>query len=286
MARTPPTPILLATLATAAFCSSAAADEGLCPAGMRHFAGGTYVLADRSATVSAGPFCLDATEVTAADYAACVMAGGCAADELACSRAATYGAPERSTQPINCVSWLEADGYCRFARKRLPTEAEWEWAARGAARANAFPWGSAPPERRACWDGKGNALGKGGRKEACPVGVHPTGDSPEGISDLAGNVREWTSSQSGRFRIVRGGSWGDSLPDFLAVAFRGLNAPDERFELTGFRCAAEPLSRAPDAIARAPASPSKVAPMTQPRPGSPVPVIKVDAIRIDMRARR
>jgi hypothetical protein len=285
MARAPTSTTLFAALAAAALCAPAAADDGACPAGMRYFAGGTYVLADKSATVSASPFCLDLTEVTAAGYAACVGAGACAATEMACSRAATYGAPERANQPINCVSWLEADGYCRFARKRLPTEAEWEWAARGAARANAFPWGSAPPEKRACWDGKGNALGKGGRKEACPVGAHPEGDSPEGISDLAGNVREWTSSQSGRFRIVRGGSWGDSLPDFLSVAFRGLNAPDERFELTGFRCAAAPLPRAPEAFARA-SAPPKAAPLAVPRPGGPVPVIQVDAIRIDMRARR
>lgn len=286
MARTPTSPTLLAALAAAALCSTASADDGACPPGMRFFTGGTYLLADRSATVSASPFCLDVTEVTAAGYAACVGAGACSAAELACSRAATHGAPERATQPINCVSWLEADGYCRFARKRLPTEAEWEWAARGAARGNPFPWGSALPEKRACWDGKGNALGKGGRKEACPVGSHPEGDSPEGISDLAGNVREWTSSRSGRFRIVRGGSWGDSLPDFLSVSFRGLNAPDERFELTGFRCAAEPLPRAPEAFARATAPPPKAVPLAVPRPGGPVPVIQVDAIRIDMRARR
>jgi hypothetical protein len=118
------------------------------------------------------------------------------------------------------------------------------------------------------------------------VGAHPDGDSPEGVSDLAGNVREWTSSASGRFRIVRGGSWGDSLPDFLAVSFRGLNAPDERFELTGFRCAAEPLPRTPETLARAAAPAPRPQPLTVPRPGSPVPVIQVDAIKIDMRARR
>jgi sulfatase modifying factor 1 len=270
-----------AAVAVASLCATAVADDDVCPPGMRHFMGGTYVLADGSATVSARPFCLDQVEVTAAGYAACVAAGACAAAELSCSRAATYGDPQRATHPINCVSWEEADGYCRFARKRLPTEAEWEWAARGGARARAFPWGSAPPDRRACWDGKGNALGKGGRKEACPVGTHPDGDSPDGISDLAGNVREWTSSPSGRFRVVRGGSWGDSLPDFLAVSFRGLNAPDERFELTGFRCAAEPLPRAPEALARV----SEKAPPAA-SPARPVPAFQVDAIRIDIRTRR
>jgi formylglycine-generating enzyme required for sulfatase activity len=250
---------------------------------MRYFGGGTFVLADGSATVSARPFCLDVVEVTAVAYGAFVRAGGCSSAELACSRAATYGDPERATHPINCVSWLEADAFCRFARKRLPSEGEWEWAARGGARATPFPWGSAPPARRACWDGKGNALGKGGRKETCPVGTHPDGDSPEGLSDLSGSVREWTSSSEGRFRVVRGGSWGDSLPDFLSVAFRGMNAPDERFELTGFRCAADSspngLPSAPPAVARAP----RAAPPSAP-PATPVPVFQVDAIRIDVRA--
>jgi len=270
----------LALAATAAFASATAASDPSCPDGMRYLAGGTFVLADGSATVSARPFCLDATEVTAAGYARCARAGRCADQELACSRAATYGDPERATHPINCVSWLEADAFCRFVGKRLPTEAEWEWAARGGTRATAYPWGSAQPAKRACWDGKGNALGKGGRKETCPVGTHPDGDSPDGLSDLAGNVREWTSSGEGRFKIVRGGSWGDSLPDFLAVAFRGMNAPDERFELTGFRCAAAPLPKAPDALARA--SAPAAAPTTPALPALPVTVFQADAIRIDL----
>jgi len=277
--------LLRAALAATLVCSTALAEGPVCPEGMRRFAGGTFLLADGSATVSAGPFCLDAVEVTATGYAACVRAGGCKDADLACSRAATWGDPERATHPINCVSWLEADAFCRFARKRLPTEGEWEWAARGGPRATPFPWGSSPPAARACWDGKGNALGKGGRKETCPVGAHPDGDSPEGLSDLAGNVREWTSSTDGRFKVVRGGSWGDSLPDFLAVSFRGMNAPDERFELTGFRCAAEPRAGAPEVLARAPGARPPV-PAPPKRDSTPVPVFQVDAIRMDLGTRR
>jgi len=279
-------PLLFSALvAASALCATASASDAGCPEGMRFFGGGTFVLADGSARVTARPFCLDVIEVTAVAYGACVRAGRCAAAELACSRAATWGDPERATHPINCVSWLEADAFCRLARKRLPAEGEWEWAARGGARATPFPWGSAPPARRACWDGKGNTLGKGGRKETCPVGAHPDGDSPDGLSDLSGNVREWTSSSEGRFKVVRGGSWGDSLPDFLAVAFRGMNAPDERFELTGFRCAADPSpsapSSAPPVLARAP----RAAPPTPP-PAAKVPVFQVDAIRIEVRGAR
>jgi formylglycine-generating enzyme required for sulfatase activity len=246
---------------------------------MRYFTGATFALGDGSATVTARPFCLDATEVTASAYAACVRAGACSATDLACSRSATYGNPERASHPMNCVSWIEADAYCRQAQRRLPTEAEWEWAARGGARARRYPWGDAAPANQACWDGKGNALGKGGRKETCPVGSHPDGDSADGISDLAGNVREWTSSKDGRFRVVRGGSWGDSLPDFVAVAFRGMNAPDERFELTGFRCAADPASTTAPLVARARAP-------SRPPPPRPVPVLQADELLIVFKARR
>ncbi|HSN13221.1 MAG TPA: SUMF1/EgtB/PvdO family nonheme iron enzyme, partial [Anaeromyxobacteraceae bacterium] len=112
----------------------------------------------------------------------------------------------------------------------------------------------------------------------------PAGDSADGISDLAGNVREWTASRDGRFRIVRGGSWGDSLPDFVAVAFRGMNAPDERFELTGFRCAADPAASGTHAIARAeePARRSEPSATTTPT----VPVLRADELLFVVRPRR
>jgi formylglycine-generating enzyme required for sulfatase activity len=216
-----------------------------CAAGQRALGGGRFTLADGSATVEVEPFCLDAIEVTADAYAACVRAGACVAERLACSNAATFGAKGKGSHPINCVSWVEADAFCRWQGQRLPTEGEWEWAARGQGRANQYPWGDAAPGKRACWDGEGNALGKGGRQGTCPVASHPDGDSPDGFHDLGGNVREWTASGDERERVVRGGSWGDSIDWFLSAGFRGLNHPSERFELTGFRCAAGPQVAVP-----------------------------------------
>lgn len=276
--------VFSAILALLAAPGPAGAGESSCPPGMRIFDGGRFRLGDGSATVAAPPFCLDENEVTAGDYAECVRAGACSEAELKCSRAATFGDPARARHPVNCVSWLEADAFCRRAQKRLPTEGEWEWAARGGTRGSRYPWGAGAVETRACWDGKGNALGRGGRKEPCPVGAHPQGNSPEGIADLAGNVREWTSSSEGRFRIVRGGSWGDSLPEFLSVAFRGMNAPDERFELTGFRCAADPLPPTSRVVARAPA-PGR-APEGGHRAPAAVPTLKADELRIVLRPKR
>jgi formylglycine-generating enzyme required for sulfatase activity len=212
---------------------------------MRQLGGGRFTLADGSATVEVEPFCLETIEVTADAYAACVRAGACAAEKLACSNAATFGAKGKGNHPINCVSWVEADAYCRWQGRRLPTEAEWEWAARGQGRASRYPWGEAAPGKRACWDGKGSHLGAGGRQGTCPVASHPDGDSPDGFHDLGGNVREWTATGDETERVLRGGSWGDSIDWFLTAGFRGLNHPRERFELTGFRCAAAPLGAAP-----------------------------------------
>jgi formylglycine-generating enzyme required for sulfatase activity len=237
---------------------------------MRALAGGSFTLADGSEVAEIGGLCLDTSEVTAADYAACVARGACQDTGLRCGKAATYGDRAKERHPVNCVSWLDADRYCRAQGKRLPTEAEWEWAARGQLRAQTYPWGSAPPADRACWDGAGSTLGKGGRNETCAAGAFPAGDSPDGLHDLGGNVREWTASRVGRDRVVRGGSWGDSLPSFLAAGFRGMNAVDERFEITGFRWAATPgLLAEPRLAPRQVPLPAAQAPRQVPLP-SPV----------------
>jgi formylglycine-generating enzyme required for sulfatase activity len=243
---------LLGGAIAAAGETPAAPSPAACGEGMRALGGGRFRLADGSATAQVEPYCLDAVEVTADAYAACVRAGACSGERLGCSNASTFGKAGRGDHPVNCVSWPEADGYCRWQKKRLPTEGEWEWAARGQGRASRYPWGEAAPGRRACWDGTGSALGAGGRSGPCPVGAHPDGDSPDGLHDLAGNVREWTASGDEHERVIRGGSWGDSLDGFLAAGFRGFNHPEERFELTGFRCAAAPAPP-PPASERSPA---------------------------------
>ncbi len=206
-----------------------------CPAGMKRLPDGELELADGRAARVRG-YCMDATEVTVSSYARCVEAGACTAENLECGPAATWNKKGAGSHPVNCVSWFEADAFCRAHGKRLPTEAEWEWAARGADRGLTYPWGEAAPADQVCWDGDGNKKGKGERKETCPVASHPRARSPQGLDDLAGNVREWTATENERFRVLRGGSWGDSLPEFLAASFRGWNAPDERMELIGFRC--------------------------------------------------
>jgi formylglycine-generating enzyme required for sulfatase activity len=231
-------PPLAALLLAVPSARAAAPARETCPPDMKRVGGGEFRLA-HGEEASVPSFCMDPTEVTVRAYARCVDAGACTAEKLECGAAATWGKKGTAAHPVNCVDWFEADAYCRAHGKRLPTEAEWEWAARGGRRGLTFPWGEDAPASRACWDGDGNAKGKGERKDPCPVSAHRRARSPDGLDDLAGNVREWTATELEQYRVLRGGSWGDSLPEFLSSGFRGWNAPDDRMELIGFRCAAD-----------------------------------------------
>jgi formylglycine-generating enzyme required for sulfatase activity len=93
--------------------------------------------------------------------------------------------PRRQDHPINCIEWKQAVAYCKWTGKRLPTEQEWEYAARGTD-GRKWPWGNEKPDaKRACLDGK---------EGTCPVGRFPSDASPFGVLDMEGNVGEWTSS--------------------------------------------------------------------------------------------
>ncbi|MBI4700319.1 MAG: SUMF1/EgtB/PvdO family nonheme iron enzyme [Deltaproteobacteria bacterium] len=183
-------------------------------------------------------------EVTAQEYDECVAAGRCPSPGK--RQGCTWRRKGMKQRPINCVTWDAAGAYCAWRGWRLPTEAQWEAAARGPKQPD-YPWGNQPPscDRTVVADANGGGCGSGG---PLPVGSRPADRSWVGAFDMGGNVREWTASayaaypggkadQSAGGKVNRGGSWLMEPAEANTTHTRDVDEPDQSRPDLGFRCA-------------------------------------------------
>ncbi|MCB9607366.1 MAG: SUMF1/EgtB/PvdO family nonheme iron enzyme [Polyangiaceae bacterium] len=268
------------------------APKAACPEGMLNIPAGQYFMGSDaddaldlekpSHHVVLDGYCLDETEVTVHAYQKCSDAGKCrrASKEVEWdgmtkpqariySTACNEGIEGRGDHPINCVSWQQAHDYCELAGKRLPTEAEWEYAARSSD-GRVYPWGDEEPSSKmlnACGWECVNWANRQGEKltslyeendrfpTTAPVGSFPAGNSRFGAKDIVGNVWEWvadwegpytkdekhnpTGAAKGEKRVIRGGAWNGGYKAWLRPSFRYAMTPDTLSHGIGFRCAAD-----------------------------------------------
>lgn len=184
-------------------------------------------------------FWMDKYEVTVEQFAECERESRCKAPGRGGLCNASQAGNEK--HPVNCVRWTDARDYCRWAGKRLPTEIEWEYAARGP-EGKKYSWGGTEPTTEPCWKRWGQQAG------TCAVGSNPQDKSWKGIMDLGGNVWEWVqdpwrennsshSPTDEAQRVVRGGSWFNSDSRDLRAADRDRYPWTKSDPKLGFRCA-------------------------------------------------
>jgi formylglycine-generating enzyme required for sulfatase activity len=202
-------------------------------------------------TVYLDAFYIDQTEVTNAMYAKCVKAGVCRAPLSARSHVTDrYGNSQFDTYPVVYVDWNDAKQYCEWAGRRLPTEAEWEKAARGDDQ-RTYPWGNQAPDMTRL--NYNHSYTWGTVVDTTPVGAYPTGASPYGALDMAGNVLEWvrdwygenyyattpdrnpTGPTFGDVRVLRGGAWFNASDVRASVRYWSFSG--YQLDYAGFRCA-------------------------------------------------
>ena len=204
-------------------------------------------------TVQVAALEIMAREVIVREFAVCVGLGMCPSGEAwePTGRRSTcnLGRADTDDHPMNCVDHASAQAYCAWRSARLPTEAEWEYAARSGGQIQRYPWGANRPtcELAVMASDEGPGCGDARTRPPCS---RPQGRTAQGLCDMGGNVAEWTADwyaadaytytgplgpTSGSHRVVRGGSFGSDGPD-LRTAARDQAGPELRSGAIGFRC--------------------------------------------------
>jgi formylglycine-generating enzyme required for sulfatase activity len=192
------------------------------------------------------------TEITVRQYGECVTAGSCTEPDTGVR--ANWNDPGYEDHPVNYIDWQQAVDFCTWAGGRLPSEAEWEYAARSGGQDITYPWGDAPAN---CTYAVMNVEGSGFgclTDRTWPVCSKPAGNTTQGLCDMAGNVWEWVQDwyhnnyngaptdgsawvvPSGTTRVIRGGGFG-AVAGNLRARDRVNNRPTLSFDQDGARCA-------------------------------------------------
>ena len=207
-------------------------------------------------TVHLDDYYIDVYEVTNARYAECLAAGKCdpPLSNASNTRSSYYGNPEYADYPVIYVTWFMAQAYSEWRGGSLPTEAQWEKAARGGREGMAYPWGDEAPT---CTPGAKNGANYSACSLSDTMAVGSFSPNGYGLYDMAGNVWEWvwdwyldrfynvsparnpTGPDSGAYGVLRGGSCYVN-EDFLRSADRYRYFPTGRYYFRGFRCAGSP----------------------------------------------
>jgi formylglycine-generating enzyme required for sulfatase activity len=199
-------------------------------------------------------FSMTRSEITVDQYRRCHRAGACSAPSTSFATC-NWERAGRGGHPVNCVDWSQAGAFCNWAGGGLPSEAQWEYAARGRGGPRPYPWGADPPSCRKTVMG-GNREGCADRKQGTlPACSRPAGATAQGLCDMGGNLQEWvadwwergyhqpagakdpTGPLRGKLRVVRGGDWTEVQPRMFNTTRRGKVIPNKRYVWLGFRCA-------------------------------------------------